>query len=235
MNLSKFKGVELKYKDLKSRLDNNEIDKDEMKKELKKIMVLDEDGNYWMIGGKSGKWYVYNGTSWEESDPYKEESQETAISFQKEDEDILSISENIICKFCKSKIPTHSVFCSFCGGNQRETGKITYSKPIKGISDLLIKSVNTISLIFFFGGMGLIIGVLFGAIFGIFKNIFGDLIYQFPTMLQETAGKVQGGLIFGAMGGIAGFIIFSILALIFASIYNAVSYFFGGIRLKIKS
>ncbi len=235
MNLSKFKEVESKYKDLKSRLDNNEIDKDEMKKELKKIVILDENGNYWMIGGKSGKWYIYNGTSWEESDPYKEESQKTVIAFQKEDEDILSSSENIICKYCKSKIPAHSIFCSFCGGNQKETGKSTYSKPIKGISNLLIKSVDIISLIFFFGGMGLIIGVVFGAIFGIFENIFGDFIYQFPTMLQETAGKVQGGLIFGAMGGIAGFIIFSILALIFALIYNVISYFFGGIRLKIKS
>ena len=235
MNLSRFKEVESKYTELKSRLDNNEIDKDEMKKELKKIMILDENGNYWMIGGKSGKWYIYNGTSWEESDPYKEESQETVISFQKEDKDILSSSENITCKYCKSKIPEHSVFCSFCGGNQKETGKSTYSKPIKGISNLLIKSVDIISLIFFFGGMGLIIGVLFGAIFGIFENIFGDLIYKFPTMLQETAGKVQGGLIFGAMGGITGFITFSILALIFALIYNAISYFFGGIRLKIKS
>jgi len=235
MNLSRFKEVESKYTELKSRLDNNEIDKDEMKKELKKIMLLDENGNYWMIGGKSGKWYIYNGTSWEESNPYKEESQETAISFQKEDEGVLSSSENITCKYCKSKIPAHSVFCSFCGGSQKETGKSTYPKPIKGISNLLIKSVDIISLIFFFGGMGLIIGVLFGAIFGIFENIFGDLIYKFPTMLQETAGKVQGGLIFGAMGGITGFITFSILALIFALIYNAISYFFGGIRLKIKS
>ena len=98
---------------------------------------------------------------------------------------------------------------------------------------MLIKSIKMVPMIFFLGGLGLIIGVLFGATFGIF-NLMEDFIYQFPIMLQETRGKIQGGLIFAAMGGITGFIVFSLISLVITSIYNALSFFFGGIRLRIK-
>ena len=88
-------------------------------------------------------------------------------------------------------------------------------------------------MIFFFGGLGLIVGVLCGATFGIF-NILGDFIYQFPIMLQETRGKIQGGLIFAAMGGISGFIFFAFISIIMTGIYNFISFFFGGLRFKTK-
>jgi hypothetical protein len=54
-------------------------------------------------------------------------------------------------------------------------------------------------------------------------------------MLQETRGKIQGGLIFAAMGGICGFILFALVSVIISAIYNGISYFFGGIRFKVKS
>ena len=88
-------------------------------------------------------------------------------------------------------------------------------------------------MIFFFGGLGLIVGILFGATFGIF-NILGDFIYQFPIMLQETRGKIQGGLIFAAMGGISGFIFFAFISIILTGIYNFISFFFGGLRFTTK-
>jgi hypothetical protein len=99
---------------------------------------------------------------------------------------------------------------------------------------MLIRSVRIVSLIFFFGGLGLVAGVIFGATFGIFK-IFGDLIFQFPLMLQEMQGKIQGGLFFGAIGGIAGFIGCALLAVLFGLLYNALAFVFGGLRFKVKS
>jgi hypothetical protein len=42
-------------------------------------------------------------------------------------------------------------------------------------------------------------------------------------------------LIFAAMGGIAGFVAFSLVSVVITGVYNALSFFFGGIRLKIKS
>jgi hypothetical protein len=83
MEQTKFKETEEKYRELKERLNNGEITPEEMKKELKKMMVLDETGNYWMIGGKTGKWYVYNGTDWKEGNPFEQEEPGTAVSTEK--------------------------------------------------------------------------------------------------------------------------------------------------------
>ncbi|MCP4157545.1 MAG: hypothetical protein GY757_58080 [bacterium] len=72
MDEMKFKDTEKKYSELKKKLDSGELKPDEMKKELKKMMVLDDAGSYWMIGGKTGRWYIYNGTDWKEGNPFKE-------------------------------------------------------------------------------------------------------------------------------------------------------------------
>jgi hypothetical protein len=242
--MNKFKIAEEKYSELKAKLDRNEINAEEMKNQLKEIMVTDDNGNYWMIGGKSGKWYRYHESEkeWKESDPFQEPAVETQRFVKKEEpveqnqELELKIEEpgQRICKFCKSRISSHALYCPICGGNQKETEKISTVKPLKGESELLVKSIKFIPMIFFFGGLGLIIGILFGATFGIF-NILGDFIYQFPVMLQETRGKIQGGLIFAAMGGISGFMLLAFFSVIVTGIYNFIAFFFGGLRFKIKS
>ncbi len=79
MEQIKFKQTEEKYRELREKLDHGEITPEDMKAELKKMMVLDEAGNYWMIGGKTGKWYVYNGTDWKEGDPFEQEEPAAAV------------------------------------------------------------------------------------------------------------------------------------------------------------
>lgn len=244
MDEIRFKDIEEKYKTLKEQSVKGEIDADEMKKELKKLMVLDEQGNYWMIGGKTGKWYCYNGTDWKEKNPYEKEdaptetklfssTEEDTIEEKKEFKPETEVTDSIECKICKSKIPPFSVYCTFCGANQKETTSKKELTLQKKDGELLIKSINKISFLFFLGGLGLILGVIFGAIFGIYP-ILGNLIYQFPVMLQETRGGFAGGLIFAAMGGIGGFIAFSIISIIICLIYDFLSYIFGGIRFKVE-
>lgn len=265
MNVDKFKEIELKYRELKVKLDQNEITADDLKKKLKKMMILDEDGNYWMIGGKSGKWYVYNGTEWKEGDPYKlmqhADVEKTQVLTQNSLEETLheakiqgnesgneakqevSPAEAVttieaaqdfeMCKFCRAKIPAGSAFCTSCGGDQKKNLPPHALQKPRGEMEMLIKSINILSTVFLLGGFGLILGVLFGASFGIF-DIMGDLIYQFPRMLQETRGKIQGGLIFAFIGGMGGFLMFSILATIISWLYNAVAFLFGGVRIKVK-
>jgi hypothetical protein len=48
-------------------------------------------------------------------------------------------------------------------------------------------------------------------------------------------GKIQGGLFFGALGGIFGFVAFALLAVIKGLFFNLIAYVFGGIRFRIKS
>jgi hypothetical protein len=241
MDARKLKEIEDLYKDLKYRLDAGEISNDDLKAELKKMMIRDEDNRYWMIGNKSGGWYVYDGSVWNTGNPYDQkeatadepkpqERPEPKPGFEEEKK--AESEPQVLCKFCQSRIQKHDVYCNFCGGQQKGAAKSSTRKIPEG--QLLIKAVNIISLIFFCGGVGLIVGVIFGATFGIFK-IFGDWIFQFPVMLQEMQGKIQGGLFFGALGGISGFIAFAVLGLISGLFFNLIAYVFGGLRFKIKS
>lgn len=289
MDHSKFKETENKYIELKSSLDSGTITSEDLKVKLKKMMIRDDEGNYWMIGSNTGKWYIYNGSDWKEKDPYNEvdlsktqnfqnleketvvvhheeelqkeeivvEQKEQDIVFESEEtesksletneiaeeEQSIEISEekpaeetfstqdssNVLCVICKSKIENHSVYCSYCGANQKELS-LKKSKPGE---ELLIRSVRITSLVFFFGGLGLIVGVIFGATFGIF-DIFNDLLSKFPEMLAETRGKIQGGLIFAALGGIGGFFGSAIIFGLSGLIYNTFSYLFGGIRIRTR-
>jgi len=243
MDVKKFREIEALYKDLKHRQEAGEISGEDMKAELKKMMIHDKDNRYWMLGSKTGGWYVYDGSSWNAADPYGRE--ETPLVLQpdmaaldkipasgKEETQPAEEKPEAFCKFCHSRLGEHDAYCKFCGGSQKTTAKAPERHGGEG--EMLVRSVRILSLAFFFGGLGLVLGVVFGATFGIFK-IFGDLIFQFPLMLQEMHGKIQGGLFFGAMGGIAGFVGCALLAVLLGLFFNALAFVFGGVRFKIKS
>jgi len=243
MDAKKFREIEALYKDLKSRQEAGEISGEDMKAELKKMMIHDADNRYWMLGSKTGGWYVYDGSSWNAADPYGRE--ETPLVIQpdmaplgkihasgKDEAQPAEEKFEAFCKFCHSRLGEHDAYCKFCGGSQKATARAPERHG--GESEMLVRSVRILSLVFFFGGLGLVFGVVLGATFGIFR-IFGDLIFQFPLMLQEMHGKIQGGLFFGAMGGIAGFIGCALLAVLLGLFFNALAFVFGGVRFKIKS
>lgn len=243
MDIKKFKDVETRYQQLKLLFEQKKVTAEEMTRELKQMMVLDDKGQYWMIGGKSGKWYLHDGSEWKLGTPYPPDAgtvrpapeqfpvhpTEPVLPAEgklKHDEELTG------CKYCQSKIPVYALYCPLCGGSQK---RLFQSKPFDfKEGELLVKSIRIPSLIFFLGGIGVILGVMLGATFGIF-SIGGDTIFQFPAMLQETRGKIQGGLLFGALGGIFGFIAMAVLASILSLFYNAISYIFGGIRFKVKT
>ncbi len=70
--IEKFRATEAQYNELKERHSRGELTAQEVKAELKRLMLQDEDGKYWMLGGKSGKWYVHDGNQWQEGDPYEQ-------------------------------------------------------------------------------------------------------------------------------------------------------------------
>lgn len=324
MTQDKFLQATERYQDLKARLNAGEITVSDLKQALKKLMIVDEKGRYWMIGGKSGRWYRHDGTQWIQDDPpqivkSKEKWQdrhdkgsekqeqlpmESAMkpddpqnhvmeqeyradkdpergqavdeesfayhadtrkadlpvvtfpptsksSIQPEEQAFASSeptqpltpatiqADTADCRVCDATIPADAEYCPFCGANQNETAPPTravagHPNLTGGTSTLQVKSIHPISLLFLLGGLGLILGVILGAAFGTFQ-IFGDLIYQFPRMLQETRGKIQGGLIFGVLGGIAGFLCFALTALVASGLYNLLADLFGGLRIRIRS
>jgi hypothetical protein len=244
MDAKKFREIEELYKEAKERQAAGEISADDMKSELKKMMLRDEDNRYWMLGGKTGSWYVHDGSAWNPADPYGHEETpfvlQTETTAQQKSQPVISIempnktaeAPEILCRYCQSRLSEHDTYCKFCGASQKAPAK-SPARPADE-DEILVKGVRILSLVFFFGGLGLVLGIVFGASFGIF-SILGDWIYQFPVMLQEMRGKIQGGLFFGAIGGIAGFASCALLAVFFGLFYNALAFVFGGLRFKIKA
>lgn len=245
MDAKKFREIEELYKDVKERQAAGEISADDMKSELKKMMLRGEDNRYWMLGGKTGSWYVHDGSAWTPADPYENEEapparpQESAA--QQKTQPIISIdipkrsaeTQEVQCRYCQSRLGEHDTYCKFCGGSQKAPAQQPARRPAD--DEIQVRAVRLLSCAVFFGGLGLIAGVVFGASFGIF-SILGDAIYQFPLMLQEMRGKFLGGLFFGAIGGIAGFFALALFGTLLAMLYNAIAFiFFGGLRFKIKS
>jgi hypothetical protein len=65
-----FKKAEDEYFRLKGRLAAGRITREEFDAALKDLMTQDAQGRYWMLGADSGKWYVHDGQSWLEGQPY---------------------------------------------------------------------------------------------------------------------------------------------------------------------
>ena len=55
-----------KYLQLKKELRNKNITLEEFTSEVNKLSEIDPQGNLWMIGVNSGKWYRYDGSQWVE-------------------------------------------------------------------------------------------------------------------------------------------------------------------------
>ena len=253
MDVKKFREIEALYKDLKERQAAGEVSAEDMKSELKKMMIRDEDNRYWMLGGKTGGWYVYDGSAWNAADPYpREAAADTPLVLHAEDavprdagrrpaapaaaaEKSAGEKPETLCKFCHSRMDEHDAYCRFCGGSPKAAdnrqSKPASRRPLE--DEIQVRSVRLLSLVIFLGGLGLVLGVVFGASFGIFK-ILGDLIYQFPVMLQEMRGKFLGGLFFGAIGGIGGFAAFAALGLLLGLFFNALCFVFTGPRFRIR-
>lgn len=336
MNIEKFKQTELRYNELKEKHNAGEISADEMKKQLKSLMILDDSGRYWMIGGKTGKWYTYNGKEWVENTPYPveeeeiqveehidtsdnpfpsrneysfysdrdepayeqrkadEEEEESAHITLDETEQATTISFSADSESESPKLETETIKTTYTehyASKQAEsnpytktlsslttpttpvvttepkadtTVSLTVQPPIqvKSIKEeisgkessatriqaslpqdlsrmahptqLTIKQISLLPSMIFMGGFGSIFGVIFGAMFGIFK-IMEPLAAIFPLMLAEMRGKVFGGLLFAAIGGLAGFILLALTGALIALFYNTVASVFCGMRFKIKA
>lgn len=244
MDEGKFRDVEDKYHQLKTRLDRQEITPEDLKRELKKLIVMDESGRYWMIGTKSGQWHMYDGADWKVGQPYVAAPTPRLPTPPPVAPQVpapparLAVlpneSEEASCLYCQKSIPARAVFCPACGGNQHETVRQVREWPGDGRGhDLTVRGVRIFSLAAFVGGIGLIFGVIAGASFGIFKFA-PELLKAFPILLRDAHGQVQGGLLFGAVGGIGGYLAFAIVGIFLGLFYNFIAFVFGGIRFRTR-
>jgi membrane peptidoglycan carboxypeptidase len=66
---SRFEQVEQQVKALRGRYQSGEITREALQNELRGLMILAEDGHWWMLGLESDRWYRYDGQAWVPADP----------------------------------------------------------------------------------------------------------------------------------------------------------------------
>lgn len=64
-----FRRANEEFKRLKAQFEAGQLAEAEFKAELRKRMVQDEQGAWWMIGYETERWYRHDGTSWVQADP----------------------------------------------------------------------------------------------------------------------------------------------------------------------
>ena len=216
MDAKKFREIEELYKDLKERQAAGEVSADDMKSELKKMMIRDEDEPLLDDGRQDGELVRLRRQRLEPRRPLRARGDAAGpaagggVAREKPRPATASRSgrseekPEILCRFCQSRMDEHDAYCSSaaparrrrprsrsgaCAGDeiQVQCGAHPFAglflrrpRPGRRRRSSAPRSASSRSS--------------------------ATAIYQFPMMLQEMRGKFLGGLFFGAIGGIAGFI-----------------------------
>ncbi len=67
--VQRFTEVEQSVQVLRRRYTAGTLTKSQLQDELRKLMILDDEGYWWMIGLESDRWYKYNGKDWIAANP----------------------------------------------------------------------------------------------------------------------------------------------------------------------
>lgn len=66
---SSFVEVAQEVERLRQQVGAGTLTAEEGQARMRDLMVEDADGNWWMVGYETGKWYRHDGTDWVEADP----------------------------------------------------------------------------------------------------------------------------------------------------------------------
>lgn len=239
----RFREVEEEFGQLKRKFRWGEISRQEFVEKLESLRLRDEEGKFWTIGVRSGKWYYFGGKEWVQSEPP-------------------SITEGkAICVHCGFENRLEAESCARCGGSLGEKEKFFRSdrkpdedsqkfrlskrkkklwkgrgkKALKdeGKDNFVFRSLSPLSFLIFLGTVGLLLGIIIGAFTGA-TNYFSGIVKILPSFIQESKGNLLGGIIYAGLGGVLGFIVFGLLGLCNALFINVVSSFVGGLKIDIE-
>jgi ribosomal protein L40E len=227
----RIKKVEKAFVKLKGKFRRGKVSRQKFLDGLKKLRFKDDEGRFWMIGARSGKWYFFDGRDWIESNP-------SALKETK-----------AICRYCGFANRVGAETCTHCGGNLRKKVKLAAPREEKeeekwkeryvssfedkNRANFVLRRLNPLSFFLFLGAVGLLLGIFIGAFVGA-TNYFSGIVKILPPFIKENKGNLLGGIIYAGLGGVLGFIVLGFLGYCNALFVNVVSSFVGGIRVDIE-
>ncbi len=243
---SQFHDIESAFQALRRQFRGKEISRREFIDRLKKLRLRDDQGRFWMIGAQTGKWYYFDGKEWVQSAPPVEEAKkvkcyscgldnEAGSEYCQRCGESLGLKESV-CPQCGTKLDSPFQKCPVC--SQESGASVFAEEPLFGVKpqsseNFVLRRLNPVSLFFFSGGTGLILGVFIGAFAGASGYLSG-LANSLPEFLATLHGTLMGGIIFAGLGGILGFVLIGALGYLEGLLINTISSIVGGFRVSLE-
>lgn len=219
------KNLKLEFNRLRRLYLSGRLSQREYIAELKRLRVKDKEGKYWTIGARSGQWYYYNGFHWVRAEP-------PIKSFIPEETASERGEERFPFPGKKAEGERDEILSPLLISPEEASWDLNLSNESKKDQEKYIFfSLPLLTTSLFFGGIGLFFGLLIGAIVGSTQFFLASLKFL-PPFLQEIMGKLTGGLILAALGGLTGFIAGSFIGLILSFAFNLTASFMGGLVIK---
>jgi hypothetical protein len=237
-----FKNIEQEFERLKREFRQGDISRPQFIDGLKKLRFKDEEGRFWMVGAQSGKWYYYDGETWIQSNPPSlQEGKAICIhcGFENrlEAEVCARCGENLAekdkyCPDCGSRIEDPQLGCPYCSQpevpGEAEEGLFQEKRSDYSV----VRFLNPLSSLIFFGTVGIFVGLILGAFAGT-TDLFQTVVILLPAFFKHIQGTLLGGIMYAVLGGILGLIFLGVFGFLFALFYNFVSSFVGGIKIRL--
>jgi hypothetical protein len=241
-----FKEVEKDFNLLKQEFKTKKISEQEYKDRLKKLRLKDTERRSWTIGAQSGKWYYFDGQNWKESLPPSIQKGKAICIYCGYENDLENESctqcggrfneDEVTCPKCNTRLEDETQKCPYC--DQKEKLSLRMEEKVLDPYEqekgklYVFRSINLLSFLFFWGTVGLVLGIIMGTLIGVAKR-YVETIQYFPEFLKVLHGKLLGGVVFGFLGGVSGFILLAIAGLVLALLINVLLSFVGGIKVRI--
>jgi hypothetical protein len=238
-----FRDLEEAFEELKEKFRKKDISREEFIDQLRELRLKDDEGRFWVIGAQSGKWYYKDGNNWIHSDPP-------------------SLAEGkAICIYCGYENELTAEVCASCSGNLNKSNKNYCSKcgtklenpsepcpqcsqepelflgerldERRGKANFVLQRISPLSFLFFWGTIGLLVGVVLGAFAGASEYFFPKASMT-PGFLKEVHGKLLGAIVYALLGGVGGALILGGLGFLGALIINGIASLVGGIKIFLE-
>jgi len=228
-----FREAEAAFNELQARFHDRKISTQEFTDSLKKLRIKDDEGRFWVIGPRSGKWYAFENGEWVEAKPPSQ------------------LEKKAICIACGYENDLEAETCVRCGRRSGEAAEGTAPEELAGTAALdalpdagaagtanaargtgvAVRSLDVLSFLWFFGVLGLFAGLLFGLLAGV-TGLFSGFMSRMPAFFADHQGDLWGGLASSVLGGLLGFAAGAAGGALAAVISNGILSLTGGLRFR---